>query len=159
MNAIQELFSQHQHVWFLISGISFVIELSIMGLSGPLLFFALGTLITGILVSLNIVNTVELEILTAGVVSTITAVLLWKPLKKYQNAGGGADNSSDMIGLEVKAASDISKSSGQVRYSGVNWSAKLAENDDSMIIPEGCLCKISQIQGNILIVTPITKSQ
>lgn len=158
MNAINELFSQHQHIWFLISGISFVVELSIMGLSGPLLFFAIGTLITGILVSFNIVNTVELEILTAGVISTITAALLWKPLKKYQNTGGGSDNSSDMIGLEVPAVTDISAVSGQVRYSGINWNAKLASNTSAALIPEGCLCKISEIKGNTLIVTPIIRT-
>lgn len=159
MDSIQQLFSQHQYIWFLISGISFVVELSIMGLSGPLLFFAIGTLITGILVSLNIVNTVEIEILTAGVVTTITALILWQPLKKYQNAGGGPDDSSDMMGIVVTAATNINTQQGEIRYSGVNWQARLASNTTTNQISQGESCKIVQIQGTILYVEPITTNE
>ena len=54
------------HLWYLIAGISFVIELSIMGLSGPLLFFAIASLTTGILVSIGFVEGWQSEVLTVG---------------------------------------------------------------------------------------------
>ena len=61
------------HLWFVIAGLSFVIELSIMGLSGPLLFFAIACLATGILVSLGYVNGWQSEILAVGLLTAVTS--------------------------------------------------------------------------------------
>ena len=114
------------HLWYLIAGISFIIELSIMGLSGPLLFFALGSLVTGILVSLNFVDGWQSEVLTVGLLTALIAAILWKPLKKLQNSKGKTDNSSDMVGLIVPASSEITFISGSIRYSGIDWQARLS---------------------------------
>ena len=67
------------HLWYLIAGISFVIELSIMGLSGPLLFFAIASLATGILITIGFIEGWQSEILTVGILTAVVAAILWKP--------------------------------------------------------------------------------
>lgn len=140
------------HLWFLIAGISFVIELSVMGLSGPLLFFALASLTTGILVSIGFVTGWQSEILTVGLLTALITAVLWKPLKSLQNSKDNTDNSSDMIGLTVLASTEINISSGTIRYSGIHWQARLADEENGEIIAEKSRCKIVAITGNTLLV-------
>ena len=142
------------HLWYLVAGISFVIELSIMGLSGPLLFFAIGSLATGILVSLGMINGWQSEVLIVGLLTAFTAIILWKPLKKFQNSKDKTDTSSDMIGLKVQASSDISKVSGSIRYSGIDWPARLADDVNVDSIDEASQCQIVAISGNTMLVQP-----
>ena len=143
------------HLWYLIAGISFVIELSIMGLSGPLLFFAIASLTTGILVSIGFVDGWQSEILTVGLLTAVIAVILWKPLKSLQNSKDKTDNSSDMIGLQVPTSDDITNTSGSVRYSGVNWNARLAEDVDIEVIENNSSCTIVAVSGTTMLVKPV----
>jgi membrane protein implicated in regulation of membrane protease activity len=140
------------HVWYLISGISFVVELSIMGLSGPLLFFAIASLITGMLVTIGFVDGFQSAILTVGLLTAIIATILWKPLKSLQNSNNNTDGSSDMIGLKVLASSEINVSSGTIRYSGINWQARLADDTSDESISEKSQCQIIAITGNTMLV-------
>jgi len=144
------------HLWYLIAGVSFVIELSIMGLSGPLLFFAIASLITGILVSLGVVDGWQGQILTIGLLTALVAVVLWKPLKSLQNSKGKTDNSSDMVGLKVLVSADITATTGSIRYSGINWQARLADETNARTIAEQSQCEIVAITGNIMLVKPLS---
>jgi membrane protein implicated in regulation of membrane protease activity len=144
-----------EHFWYLIAGISFVIELSIMGLSGPLLFFAIASLITGVLVSIGAVVGWQSEILTIGVLTALIAIILWKPLKTLQNSKDKTDNSSDMIGLKVMASENISATAGSIRYSGINWQARLADEAGATIIKDKSQCIIVAISGNTMLVQSI----
>ena len=143
------------HLWYLIAGISFVIELSIMGLSGPLLFFAIASLITGILVSMSVIDGWQSEIFAVGVLTALAAAVLWKPLKSLQNSKEKTDNSSDMIGLQVLASTCITTTTGTIRYSGINWQARLADDIDVTEITEQSQCEIVAIKGNTMLVKPI----
>jgi len=140
------------HLWFLIAGLSFVIELSIMGLSGPLLFFAIASLMTGILVNIDLLDSWQMQVLAVGILTAITAIILWKPLKQLQNPRTRTDTSSDMIGLKVPASADITTTSGSIRYSGINWSARLAEDCGVDKICNTSLCVIVAISGNTMLV-------
>jgi len=140
------------HLWYLIAGISFVFELSIMGLGGPLLFFAIASLATGILVSIGFVDGWQSEILTVGLLTAVVAAVLWKPLKALQNSKNKTDNSSDMIGLVVPVSSEISVSSGTIRYSGIDWQARLADDVNVELISEQSQCEIVAITGNTMLV-------
>ncbi len=142
------------HLWYLIAGISFVVELSLMGLSGPLLFFAMASLVTGILVSLGFVEGWQSEILSVGLLTALIAIILWKPLKAFQNSKDRTDNSSDMIGLMVPASSEISVSSGSIRYSGIDWQARLTDDANVKLISEQSQCEIVAITGNTMLVKP-----
>ena len=152
---MQYFLENPDHLWFLIAGASFVIELSIMGLSGPLLFFALASLVTGILVSVGFIDSWQSEILSVGVITAIIAAILWKPLKSLQNSKGDTDNSSDMIGLKVPASSDITDVSGSIRYSGIDWQARLADDAAVDSVHNANLCKIVAISGNTMLVAPL----
>jgi len=143
------------HLWYFIAGISFVIELSIMGLSGPLLFFALASLTTGIMVNIGFIEGWQSEVLTVGLLTALIAAVLWKPLKSLQNSKRKTDDSSDMIGLKVPVSSEINSMSGSVRYSGIDWQARLADEVDVDSIKEQSQCQIVAITGNTMLVKPV----
>jgi len=152
---MQYFLENPDHLWYLIAGISFVVELSLMGLSGPLLFFAIASLVTGVFVSLGLIDGWQSEILTVGILTAFIAVILWKPLKKFQNSKNKTDNSSDMIGLKVPASSDISSTSGSIRYSGIDWQARLADEVSVELINHASQCQIVAITGNTMLVKPV----
>ncbi len=154
MDIIQYLLDNHDQTFYLIGGVSLVIELAVLGLGGPLLFFGLAAFITGALSGLGVVSGWESEIFTAGACTAILAVVLWKPLKNFQNAGGGPDTSSDMIGLKVPVASDINRNSGKIRYSGVNWNARLSSDAGVETIAAKELCIIVGVEGTVMLVEP-----
>ncbi len=141
------------HLWYLIAGISFVIELSIMGLSGPLLFFAIASLTTGILVSIGFIDGWQSEVLTVGLLTAVVAAVLWKPLKALQNSKDKTDDSSDMIGLQVPSTSEINATSGTIRYSGIDWQARLADEANGECISESSQCEIVGVTGTTMLVT------
>ena len=143
------------HLWYLIAGISFVIELSIMGLGGPLLFFAIASLITGVLVNIGLLDDWQTQIVVVGILTAITAIILWKPLKNLQNDKMATDTSSDMIGLKVPASADITATNGSIRYSGINWNARLADNCEVEKINDKSQCEIVAISGNTMLVKPV----
>lgn len=154
MDIMQYMSQHHDHVFYVIAGISFVIELTLIGLGGPLLFFAIASFITGVLVSINLISGWETELFVLGVLTAITALLLWKPLKNFQNASSGVDTSSDMIGREVPASSEITLHDGSIRYSGINWSSRLDEGANVDTISQGDICIITAVKGNIMLVKP-----
>lgn len=136
---------------FLIAGVSFIIELSVMGLSSPLLFFSIGTFVTAILVSFGLIIDWEMILFSIGILTAITAGLLWGPLKRFQNQGGGPDTSSDMIGKIVPVSEDITPSSGKIRFSGIDWNARL-EKGCTEIIASGNSAEICGVDGNVMII-------
>ena len=155
MDLINHFADHHHHLLYLIAGISFVIELTVLGLSGPLLFFAMAAFVTGVLVNIGVLSGWESELFTLGILTGLIAVFLWKPLKKFQSSGGGRDTSSDMIGLEVLCVEDLNSVSGKIRYSGINWNARVAVSSSEQLIPYGTRCRIDAVEGNTMIVTSI----
>ena len=155
MDIIQYLLDNHDQTFYLIGGVSLVIELAILGLGGPLLFFGMAAFITGALSGLGVITGWEAEIFTVGIITATLAIVLWKPLKKFQNSGGGPDTSSDMIGLKVPATTNINQSSGKIRYSGIDWSARLSKDAGVDSIAAEQLCLIDGVEGTGMLVKPI----
>jgi inner membrane protein len=154
MDIIQYLLDNHDQSFYLIGGVSLVIELTLLGLSGPLLFFGVAAFITGALSGMGVISGWDAEIFTVGISTAILAVALWKPLKNFQNSGGGSDTSSDMIGLNVPATTTINESSGKIRYSGIDWNARLSLDADIDAIAAEQLCTIVSVEGTTMLVTP-----
>ena len=150
MDFIQHFSEHHDQLLYLIAGLSFIVELSIMGLSGPLLFFGIACFLTGLLVSAGLVSGWEAEAFVIGGLTGATALMLWKPLKRFQNTGGGPDTSSDMIGQQVPTSSEINFNGGSIRHSGINWNARLDPDCGVDSIPNETRCVISGVDGNIL---------
>lgn len=151
---MQIFLDNHQLIWYAIAGLSLVIELGIMGLSGPLLFFALASIVTGSLVSHGYIDGWQSEILVVGLSSAIITALLWKPLKLMQNPKIKTDDSSDMIGLKVPVVDEVTATEGSIRYSGVNWQARLEEEAGVEVISSGSQCTIVAVTGTTMLVKP-----
>jgi len=154
MSSLIEYFAQHQdHLLYTIAGICLVLELSVLGMSGPLLFLALSCLLTGLMVTLGIISGWEMEVLSVGVLAALSAALLWKSLKKFQNAGGGRDTSSDMIGKVLPVTQRITREQGTVAYSGIDWQARLdAAYTEPVAI--GDRAHVVAVEGSLLLVKP-----
>lgn len=155
MDIAEYISANHAHLFFVIAGLSFLIELTVMGLSGPLLFFAIASFITAMLISMGVISGWDIEIFTLGVLTAFTALLLWKPLKRFQNASDGSDSSSDMIGRQVPVSKAISQTEGSIRYSGIDWSSRLDQGAGVESIDEGEQCTITSVDGNIMLVKPL----
>lgn len=152
MDIVNYFADNHAHLLYLIAGISFVVELTVLGFSGPLLFFALGCFLTAILASTGLISGWESEVLSVGLLSAISATLLWSPFKRFQNSGGGPDTSSDMIGRNAPSVSEITLTGGSIRYSGIEWPARLDPNEPVAEIRPNTRCLITGVDGNVMIV-------
>ncbi|HSC69607.1 MAG TPA: NfeD family protein [Cellvibrio sp.] len=150
---IEHFAQHHDHLLYAIAGICLVAELSVLGMSGPLLFLALGCLLTGVMVSIGAISGWEMEVFSVAVLAALSAALLWKPLKKFQDAGVGRDTSSDMIGKILPVAQLITRDEGLVSYSGIDWQARL---DSAYVEPitVGSRAQVVGVQGSLLLVKP-----
>jgi membrane protein implicated in regulation of membrane protease activity len=155
MDIINYFSENHEQLFYLIAGLSFIIELTVLGMSGPLLFFAIASVFTALLIHFNLLSSWESQFLSLGVLTALITIFLWKPLKQYQNSGGGADTSSDMIGKEVPSSSEITHEKGHIRFSGIDWSARLESNCDINSIKANTACIITGVDGNVMLVKPI----
>jgi membrane protein implicated in regulation of membrane protease activity len=146
------LLNNHDKLLYGIASISLLVELTVIGLSGPLLFFAIACFLTGLLVSFNLISSWELEILLVGIFTLMSAVILWKPLKRFQGTTKVVDNSSDMIGQVVRVSETVTVNDGSIRYSGINWNARLASDSDVDSIESDIFVTITAMDGNVAIV-------
>lgn len=154
MNGLFEHFAQHQdHLLYTIAGICLLLELGVLGMSGPLLFLAISCLLTGLLVTLGIISGWEMQVLSVGVLAALSATFLWKHLKRFQNADGGRDTSSDMIGKLLPVTQLITRDQGKVAYSGIDWQARLdAAYTEPVAV--GTRALVVAVQGALLLVKP-----
>lgn len=149
---MEYVLDNHDNVLYLIGALALIIELTIMGLSGTLLFFALGCICSGVLVSLGVVSTWQYEVLSVGLISGLWAALLWVPLKKLQGSDKPVDSSSDMIGISVVVSSPITSNDGSIRYSGINWQARCYHQNLSTNIDVGTSVTIKGVDGTVMLV-------
>lgn len=152
MDTIIDYFSQHHdHFFYVVACLCLLLELGILGMSGPLLFIALGCFASGILITFNIIHGWPAEFLTMSVFAVVGAAVLWKPLKKFQNAAIAPDTSSDMIGRSLPVVFAITRDQGRVSYSGIEWQARLdASVSEPIAVASHAL--VVRVDGSLLIV-------
>lgn len=146
----------HDMLLYVIAGLSLVLELTVLGLSGPLLFFAIATALTGIFVSAGLISSWEYEVFSVGLLSLICALILWKPLKKFQGPTQVNDSSSDMIGQIVPVGDAITRNGGSIRHSGIDWQARLEVSSTQEILETGQRVKICAVDGNVMVVRELS---
>lgn len=121
-------------IFYLVLGVALLAaELLIFQLSVFwLLFIGIGALVAS-LVAWFIPEASWFLTTTVFVVASIfISVLLYKPLKKWQNKPGVIAG-NDAIGQSVKVVAAIhSENDGKVSWSGVDWLAELAEGSPSL---------------------------
>ena len=149
---IEYLLNHHDKLLYFIAAISLLVELTLIGLSGPLLFFAIGCALTGILISLGMITSWEMEMFFIGLITLLSSILLWKPLKRFQGSDNVSDNSSDMIGQSVAVSEILTKHGGSIKYSGINWPARLSEESQHESIIIGTYVKIYAVDGNVMLI-------
>lgn len=154
MDAFIHFSENHAHIYYLLFGLALIVELTVLGLSGPLLFFALACFATALLIQLGLISGWEAELFSVGMFSVFFALIMWKPLKKMQNPSSETNKSSDLVGIEVPCVTAVTKSTGSVRYSGIDWPARLMQPSKVDEIEPGDLSKVCAIEGNILMVKP-----
>jgi membrane protein implicated in regulation of membrane protease activity len=153
MASIIDYFVQNPaHLFYTITGLCLVLELGVLGMSGPLLFVALGSLLTALLISLGIIHGWQMAILSLGLLTAVSALLLWKPFKRFQNAAVPLDTSSDMIGRVLPVAQTVTRDQGAVSYSGIEWQARLDKTTDSVVV--GNRVRVVAVDGSLLLVVP-----
>lgn len=153
MVSIIDYFSQNPaHLFYTVTGLCLVMELGVLGMSGPLLFVALGSLLTGIMMSLGVIAGWEMAILSLGVLTALSALLLWKPFKRFQNESVARDTSSDMIGRVLPVTQMVSRDQGAVSYSGIEWQVRL--NNNAEPVAAGSRVRVVAVDGALLLVQP-----
>jgi membrane protein implicated in regulation of membrane protease activity len=157
MEQLVEYFAQnHDKLLYAVAGIILVIELTVLGLGGPLLFIGIACAITGVFVTTGLLGSWEAEVFSVGILSLLSAVLLWKPLKQLQGPNKVSDSSSDMIGQIVPVNEQVTRNGGSIRHSGINWQARLDPCTNDNTLESGARVLINGVEGNVMLVKAVT---
>lgn len=109
----------------LIIGIALlVIEVAVLGFSTFVLFFVgCAALLTGILLFFGFLpETMLSALLSVGIITAISAALLWKPLKAMQSNVDTHKAKGDLVGHRFVLAQDIKPGEmPEYKYSGITW--------------------------------------
>ena len=91
-----------------------------------LLFIAIGSIITGILIALGLFPATLLNALLAtAIISTLITIVSWKPMKRMQNKVETQKVDNGMIGHRFVLSEDWNLGHTIIhRYSGINWQVK-----------------------------------
>jgi membrane protein implicated in regulation of membrane protease activity len=131
------------------------LDILVVGLS-PMMFVAVGAIATGVALQLTGVRPTLVE--TAAIVALVSlgVALLGKgPLQRFQNADIAEDQSSDLIGRELTAANEVTKSDGRVHWSGVEWRARLAADAPVETLAPGARARVTRVENLVLVLTPL----
>lgn len=107
-----------------------VIEIVVLGFSTFFLFFVgCAAVVTAGLLYVGIIpDTLLSALLTTGVLTAGSAVLLWKPLKKMQTQVDTTKAKGDLVGHSFVLVEDVAPELTPIyRYSGVDWKLKASE--------------------------------
>ena len=109
----------------IMAGLTFlVIEVVVLGFSTFVLFFVgLAAVVAGGLMTVGLVPDSMLSALfSVGVLTALSAMLLWRPLKSMQSNVESKKVTSDLVGHSFILADAVSMTKNPVyRYSGIDW--------------------------------------
>lgn len=134
--------------WLLLAAIFIVMEIISMGLTS--IWFAGGAFVAAIasLCGANLI--VQIVLFLAVAIALFAFTRPWA--KKFLDTKTEKTNAEALVGQNAVVLEEINnlKSSGRVKINGMEWSARA--KDDSVVIPEGFVAHIIEIQGVKLIV-------
>jgi membrane protein implicated in regulation of membrane protease activity len=108
-----------------------VIEIAVLGFSTFVLFFVgCAAVITAGLLFVGIIpDTMLAAMLSTGVLTAMTAVLMWKPLKNMQAKVDTTKAKGDLVGHSFVLVEDVAPElTPEYRYSGIDWKLKASEH-------------------------------
>jgi len=150
--------THHAEFWIMLGFVMLVVEVSMGLVTGLLLFGGIGAIITGILMMMGILSeTWEVGLASSAICAAITTLILWKPLKKLQNAEvPSKDNSSDLVGYEFVLQQDISLlSPGTTQYSGIEWKVEIYKDAGVDEIKSASRVKVNSVEVGKFKVSPV----
>jgi membrane protein implicated in regulation of membrane protease activity len=119
------LFTENMAEVLLITGLSLlVIEVLVLGFSTFFLFFfGLGLIGASLFFFSGMLDaSVSNALIAMSIISGLSAIVLWKPLKKMQNKVDHRPVESDLIGYRFQVQVDVAeKESINHQYSGIAW--------------------------------------
>lgn len=138
-------------ILWLIAGAVFI-GVEIFGLPGiGFLFAGIAALIVGGAVEFGAVaaDHISLQFLLFFAFTSISAVALWKKLKKNRKP-----NYNNIVGTEavVVGGGLVGNKEGQVKWSGTLMRARLVPNDGMDAVSEDTVVIVKNIEGNVLYV-------
>lgn len=107
-----------------------VIEIAVLGFSTFVLFFVgCAAVVTAGLLYMGIIpDTLLAALLSTGVLTALSAVLLWKPLKNMQTKVDTTKAKSDLVGHCFVLIEDVAPELTPVyHYSGIDWKLNASE--------------------------------
>ncbi|WP_158965674.1 NfeD family protein [Paraglaciecola sp. L3A3] len=107
-----------------------VIEVAVLGFSTFVLFFVgCAAVITAILLYLGIIpETLLASLFATGILTAVSAILLWKPLKKMQTQVDTTKAKGDLVGHTFVLKDPVSPElTPTYRYSGIDWKLESAD--------------------------------
>ena len=155
-----EYFNENQaSFWFALGALALIVELLVLGMSTIILFMlGIGALATGTLMYMGVLGEGWLlGTAVTGIIAFAAGVLLWKPLKRYQEAEvPRSGESSDFLGMEFTLSSllDVENTSTH-QFSGVSWRVELAREDQEKSLAAGDRVRVVALYPGILVVAAI----
>jgi len=159
-----EYFNTHLYAFWYVTGFTLLaLELLVLGLStGFVLFLGIAALLTGGLISLDLIPQTWLASIACFAISSIAiSAALWRPFKNLETKTSIAekDNSSDLVGFEFRLESDLSTQQPITkRYSGITWSVEIDLNCNQKTIPAGTAVKVTSVEVGKFFVIPSDQS-
>jgi len=154
-----EYLNEHQATFWIITGIVLLaIEILAFGMaSGVLLFAGSGALVTGTFLALGVIPpSWDVSIACFAVTSALSAITLWKPMKRMQGEGNVTPGqTSDLIGYSFRLDTDISTTKpGSCRYSGIAWRVEIADEATVVQISAGQIVRVVAVDVGLFHVVP-----
>lgn len=140
-------------VLWLIAGALFI-GVEMFGVPGiGFLFAGIAALMVGGSIELGVIGaeSIVLQFALFFFITTISAILLWKRLKKDRGPVY-----SNMIGTEAEVIGGglTGSREGQVKWSGTTMRARLADETVIDVLPSGTFVIIKKVEGTLLHVVP-----
>ncbi len=141
--------------WLLLAALFIVIEIISLGLTT--IWFAGGAFVAALAGLAGVSLTIQVALFL--IVSIILLVLTRPVAVKYLDSKTQKTNSEALIGQKAVVLQTIDnlKTEGQVKVNGMEWTARA--KTDEMVIPEGEVVTILEIQGVKLIVEPVSQDE
>jgi len=127
---MKDIFSHLPEILIVLGLILLAIEVLVLGFSTFVLFFiGIGSIITGILMAIGLLPETLLNSLVAtAIISSIVALVSWKPMKRMQSKVELTPIENDMIGHQFVLSNDLLLGKTITHhYSGIDWQVKANE--------------------------------
>lgn len=140
----------------LIAGLALLgLDIVVIGLS-PVMFLAIGALATSAALYATGLRPGPLETaaIAAGL-SLLVALFGRKALQRFQAADVQEDRSSDLIGRELVTTHEVTKTSGRVHWSGLDWQARLSPDAPVDRLAPGARARVAGVENLTLVLAPV----